>query len=63
MDIKRKITCNLSKEDLEAYVSEKTGMIAKVKHVEIKKTGDYDRGTYKEELTSIDFILTENLPF
>lgn len=59
--MKKKTTITYSWSEILRLIEKDAGSKLKVEYVDIKKTGDHDRGNYKEEIKEIDFIiLNEN---
>lgn len=63
MIVKTEHSCVLTLQEIIDFVESQTDKRAIINKLDIKKSGDYDRGTYKEELISIHFKLEEDLPF
>lgn len=59
MEIAKTHVAKLNIADLENLVSKETGYKAKIKSVTIDESGDVDRGTYKKEISSIEFNLID----
>lgn len=52
-------TLTLTKKDLKKLVEEKYNCRVKNIEVSVKITGDYDIGTYKEDINYIEFLIDD----